>query len=97
MVGDVLIVNQANSSNAAMVKVLTVGGGGSLASVQLIQTGTDYVTASGVALLENTVGGVGTGGTVNITASSTPLTLDIGVNFNEVTQGIAGNVTVTLV
>jgi len=95
-VNDVLIVNQNNSSNAAQVKVTSVGGSGNITGISLIQTGTDYVTATGVALLE-TGAGVGTGATVNITASGAAQTLDVGVNFNEVTQGVTGNVTVNLV
>ena len=67
-----------------------------MASVTLIQNGVDYATASGVGTVAIT--GSGAGCTLDITVSGgLGGLLDLGVAFNEVTQGVTGNVTVNSV
>ena len=69
-VGDVLTVAQSGSSGTATVKVLTIGVGGAITAVGLVQNGTNYSTATGVP----TTGGSGTGCTLNI--AGTPNGID---------------------
>ena len=93
--GDLLIVNQSGSSLGAIAQV-TSNSGGAVTGVQLYQDGVSYTTATAVSTIALT--GVGIGCTLDITAgTATNLALDVGVAFNQVAQGVTGNVTVNSV
>lgn len=91
-VGDLLYINQPGSSLGAICVVKTLSGS-AVATVTLIQNGVDYSNATGVGTVALT--GAGSGCTLDIaTGTSGPGTQDIAVAFDEVAQGISGNVTV---
>src|SRR5215470_14061982 len=61
-VGDVLTIAQSGSSGTATVKVASVSAEGHVTSVTLASNGTGYSTATAVS----TIGGSGSGCTLNI-------------------------------
>ena len=95
-VGDELLILQTGASQGATVKVTSVGGGGAVTGISLIQNGVGYTSASGLSTQE-TGTGTGTGCTVNITAGSASQLLDVGLAFNQAAQGVLANVTVNQV
>lgn len=65
LVGDVVGISGGADNNAAL-RIMTIGGGGSVTGINIQRGGTGYIKASNVA----TTGGTGTGLTVDIVASS---------------------------
>ncbi len=99
LVDDILEINQTSGVPKAEVKVLTIGGGGAITSIELVSAGNYHYIANGVATSE----GTGANATVNITVVTGKQTIvtDIDVVIGDyigfsMVDGLTGSVVLTL-